>query len=62
MHINDVLWDLDPENLPDALRLLAANEKADWVSPTEVGEWRGHIAALGVFHEDPNLWIDGPEG
>jgi hypothetical protein len=60
--MNAILWDLEPEELPDALRLLAALETAGWVSPTEAAEWRGHIAALGIFHEDPYLWIDGPEG
>jgi hypothetical protein len=37
-------------------------ERAGWVSSAEAAEWRGHIAALGVFHEDPHLWIDGPVG
>ncbi|MBZ5640253.1 MAG: hypothetical protein LAO51_16025 [Acidobacteriia bacterium] len=44
--IDDLVWDLEPEELPDALRLLAALEKAGWVSAREASEWRGHIAAL----------------
>jgi hypothetical protein len=61
MRIDDVLWDLEPDELPDALRLLSAMETVGWVSAIEAGEWRGPIAALGVFHEDPHLWIEGPE-
>ena len=62
MQINDVLWELVPEELPGALRLLEATKRVGRVSPSEASEWRGHIAALGVFHEDPHLRIDGPEG
>jgi hypothetical protein len=59
--IDDLVWDLDPDELSDASCLLSALEKAGWVSPREASEWRGRIAALSVFHEDPHLWIDGPE-
>ncbi len=57
-----LLWDLDPDELPGALRLLNAMERAGWVSPGEAKEWRGRIAALGVFHDDRQLWVHGPEG
>lgn len=61
-HFDAVLADLDPEEVPGALHLLAVMEKAGWVTPREATEWRGRLAAWGVFHEDPQLWIDGPEG
>jgi hypothetical protein len=61
MRVNDVLWDIEPAELPGAHRLLAAMEKAVWVSPREASEWRGRIAALGIYHEDPRLWFDGPK-
>ncbi len=61
-HIDAFLWDLGPDELPGALRLLNAMERARWISPREAKEWRGRIAALGIFHEDPQLWVDGAEG
>ncbi|MBZ5639116.1 MAG: hypothetical protein LAO51_10240 [Acidobacteriia bacterium] len=59
--LDELVWELEPEELPDALRLLAAMELAGWVSPPEASEWRGRIAALGIYHEDSRLWIDRPE-
>jgi hypothetical protein len=59
--IDDALSDLDPEELPDTLRLLVAMEKAGLAETREALLWRGRIAAWRIFHEDPQLWIDGPE-
>ncbi len=61
-HRRRPVGDLDPNELPGALRLLNAMERAGWISPREGNEWRGQIATPGVFHEDPQLWVDGPEG
>jgi ribosomal protein L29 len=45
-----------------APRLLAAMEEAGWVSPEEAQEWRARIAAVRTYLEDPDIWVDGPEG
>ena len=59
--IDDALSDLDPEELPHTLRLLVAMEQAGLTETHEALLWRGRIAAWRIFHEDPQLWIDGPE-
>lgn len=59
--IDEALAELDPDELPDTLRLLVAMEKAGWAESQEAILWRGRIAAWRIFHEDPQLWIDGPE-
>lgn len=59
-HIDDLLSELDPDELPEAYRLLVVMEKAGLAGSREAAEWRDHLAAWIIFHEDPQLWIDGP--
>ncbi len=60
-HIDAVLCGLDPEELPGALRLLNAMERAGWIDPEDEAEWRGRILDSGTFHEDTRFLIDGSE-
>ena len=59
--VEDLVWELGAGEFPGALRLLAAMERAGWVSPQEAEEWRGQTAALGVCQQNSQLWINGQE-
>ena len=59
--IDSLVWDLEPEKLREALRVLADLERIGWVSPQESSKWRSQIAELGVYQEDQQLWIDEPK-
>lgn len=59
--VEDLVWELEPEELPDALRLLTSMEQVGWASPQEADAWRGQIAAFGICWADPRLWGDGVE-
>ena len=59
--VEDLVWELEPEELPDALRLLASMEWVGWASPQEADVWRGQIAALGIYQEDARRRGDGVE-
>jgi hypothetical protein len=61
MRTDGASWELDLHDLRKAMRLLTAMEKAAWVSAEEAAEWRSYLAEWGIFHEDPLLWIDGPQ-
>ncbi len=59
--IEDLVFELEPEELPDALHLLDAMERVGWASHGEAHLWRGQIVALGIYQEDSRLWLDGPQ-